>query len=194
MLLSNAPKPAEHCVLDVAYRSRLIFYSCLVALAGIAITILGAILNHVMGSSRMLPPAIFPPNVVSYSPMTIVTGVLELVYAMAGIAVAVAIPATQLHQHTGITKPAGGSMLGQKSTVSQTSRPLMVNMHVVIGLVLWLWLIGGHVLGQIGLLGGMAAGPAIAITVLSTSLVLMPAYLAGQASKEGSVIYWNNSN
>lgn len=58
----------------------------------------------------------------------------------------------------------------------------LFKLYLVYAVVLWLWLLGGHVLGQIGVLpiAGQVAGPGVQIVCLQTSLVLAPAYFASE--------------
>jgi hypothetical protein len=138
---------------------RLVTYSLIVLFGGVGMLVLGGMVRKEEGVHLINGVYVYPPNIVKYANLTIVSGVLLVSYALFGLVCAF-----------------------QKG---------LSRFYLGYAVIVWLYLITGHIMTQLGLAGTDFAFVAPALGVLTTSVVFAPAYFAyhldapaGDVSKE----------
>jgi len=138
----------------VLYRARLIYYGCLVLVLGLGIITLTGWVRKQEGAGRLARTVIYPPTFITYPNVGILSGLCMLVYGIIALQTAV---------------------MPNKNMVAFT---------VIAGVLLWVWMVGFHVMCQIAQASRNALGQVqfngqgIVIAYLMTSVCFAPAWFA----------------
>eukprot|EP00471_Norrisiella_sphaerica_P010438 CAMPEP_0184495196 /NCGR_PEP_ID=MMETSP0113_2-20130426/30619_1 /TAXON_ID=91329 /ORGANISM="Norrisiella sphaerica, Strain BC52" /LENGTH=360 /DNA_ID=CAMNT_0026881267 /DNA_START=264 /DNA_END=1346 /DNA_ORIENTATION=- len=147
-----------------ADKCRAMYYSTLVALLGAGILTSAAWTRLQEGPERLERLVIYPPSIIVYPDVAVMTGVFLSVYGLLGM--------------LGALYFFIGQDLGRFKTIVRDLK--------FLGFLLYFWIFGFHVMAQIGLAGAMFAGDGARIALLFFPVALTPAYFAHRVWRKAS--------